>query len=164
MRQRRSVRILKPMLTPRAAMVAVLGWRRSLSRSHGLVTSDHFRLQHLALPVMQGLHRTLGIYDGRLPNRHIWRHLLLAASTVRTSTGAREVMASAGCGKSCCLLRWHPATDVTIGRHLRSGRSATIAPLPVGSTPWSDACGNTVSSRHKTDAHAHDLCPFHRSP
>lgn len=163
MRQRRSVRILKPMLTPRAAMVAVLGWRRSLSRSLGLITSSHLRLLDWVLPVMQMVHRTSWIYDGRLPNRHIWRHLLLAASTARTSMGARVVMASAGCGKSCCLLTWHPATDVSTGRHLRSDRSATIAPLPVGSTPWSVACGNTVSSRSRSDDHPHHLCALRRS-
>ena len=81
------------------------------------------------LPVMEWVHRTLGICDGRLPNRHIWRHLLLAASTARTSMGAREVTASAGSGKSCCLLRWHPITVVGTGRHHRFGSGATVAPL-----------------------------------
>ena len=103
------------------------GWRRSLSRSHGLVTSDHSRLLHWVLPVMQRLHRTLGIYDRRLPDCHIWHHLLLAASTTRTSTGAKVVMASAGSGKSCCLLRWHPATVVSTGRQLWSGSGEAIA-------------------------------------
>lgn len=109
--------------------------------------SGHFRPfspAGLGFAWMRGLQRTPWIYDGRLPNRHIWRHLLLAASTARTSTGAREVMASAGCGKSCCLLRWRQVTDVSTGRHLRSDRSATIAPLPLGGSPWSDACGNTL--------------------
>ena len=69
----------------------------------------------------------LGIYDGCLPNRHIWRHLLLAASTARTSTGARAVMASAGSGKSYCLLRWHQATVVSTGLHQRIGSGVTVA-------------------------------------
>ena len=81
------------------------------------------------LPVMQGAHRTIRICDGRLPNRHIWRHLVLAASTARTSMGAREVTASAGSGKSCCLLRWHPITVVGTGRHHWICSGATVAPL-----------------------------------
>ena len=84
------------------------------------------------LPVMQWVHRTTKIYDGRLPDRHIWRHLLLAASTARTSAFAMELLVSAGSGKSCCLLSWRPLTVVSIGRHLRSDRSATIAPLLIG--------------------------------
>jgi hypothetical protein len=31
-----------------------------------------------------------------LPNRHTWRHPLLAASTARTSTFAMELLVSAG--------------------------------------------------------------------
>ena len=155
--------ITKTLLTassapPNGKAGALRGWWRSLC----LVIPDHSRPQHLVLPVMQGLHRTLGIYDGRLPNRHTWRHPPLAASTVRTSMGARGVMASAGSGRSCCLLRWHPATDVSTGRHQRFGSGTAVAPLPVGSTPWSDACGNTVSSRSRSDASSHDLCDLHR--
>ena len=81
------------------------------------------------LPVMQGAHRTIRICDGRLPNRHIWRHLVLAASTARTSMGARAVTASAGSDKSCCLLRWHPITVVGTGRHHWICSGATVAPL-----------------------------------
>ena len=81
------------------------------------------------LPVMQGAHRTIRIYKGRLPNLHIWRHLVLAASTARTSMGARAVTASAGSGKSCCLLRWHPTTVVGTGRHHWICSGATVAPL-----------------------------------
>ena len=137
---------------------------RFLSQSLGLVTSAHSRLQDWVLPFMQGVHRTSRIYDGRLPDRHIWRHLLLAASTARTSAVAMELLVSAGSGKHFYPLRWHPATVVSTGRHLRSDSSATTALLPVGSTPWSVACGNTVSSRHQTDAPAHHLCALHRSP
>jgi hypothetical protein len=117
---------------PNGKAGALRVWRRSLSRSLGLVTSDHSRLPDWVLPLMQWAHRTLRIYDGRLPNRHIWRHLLLAASTARTSTGARDVMASAGFGKSCCLLRWRQVIVVSTGRHHRFGSGATVAPLPLG--------------------------------
>ena len=94
------------------------------SRSLG---QSHFLLLESVMPVMQGLHRTLGIYDGRLLIRHTWRHLLLAASTARTSMGAREVMASARSGRSCCLLRWRPVTVVSTGRRLRFGSGARVA-------------------------------------
>ena len=92
----------------------------------------HFRTfspAGLVLARYAGVHRTIRIYKGRLPNRHIWRHLLLAASTARTSMGARAVTASAGSGRSCCLLRWHPITVVGTGRHHRFGSGATVAPL-----------------------------------
>jgi hypothetical protein len=114
-------------------------WNRSLGQSLS-------HLQDWVLPVMQRVHRPSAFYDGRLPDRHIWRHPLLAASTARTSAVAMELLGSAGSGKHCCRLRWHPLTAVSTGRHLRSDSSAAGVPLPVGMCLWSDACGNTVSS------------------
>ena len=100
-----------------------------MSQSLAMVTFAHFRPLDWFLPVMQGVHKTIRIYKGCLPNRHIWRHLLLAASTARTSMGARAVTASAGSGKSCCLPRWHPITVVGTGRHHWICSGATVAPL-----------------------------------
>ena len=79
------------------------------------------------VPLMQGVHRTPWIYDGRLPDRHTWRHPLLAASTARTSVVAMELLVFAGFGKRCFLPRWRPASVVSTGRHLQCVRSATVA-------------------------------------
>ena len=78
-------------------------------------------------PLMQWVHRTPWIYDGRLPDRHAWRHPLLAASTARTSLVAMELLVFAGFGKRCFLPRWRPASVVSTGRHLQCVRSATVA-------------------------------------
>jgi hypothetical protein len=94
-----------------------------------LVASVHCGLQRWVLPVMRRAHQDPWIYDGRLLNRHAWRLSLPAAPTARTSMGVKEVLASAGSGRSCCLLRWRPTTAVSTGLHLRFGSSATIAPL-----------------------------------
>jgi len=67
------------------------------------------------LLLMQWVHRTLRVYDGRLLDRHTWRPSPLAASPVRTSMAAKAVVAPAGSGRSCCLLRWRPATVVSTG-------------------------------------------------
>ena len=40
---------------------------------------------------------------------------------------AREALASAGSGRPWFLLRWHPPTAVSTGRHHLAGRSAMVA-------------------------------------
>jgi hypothetical protein len=76
---------------------------------------------------MHSAHKVPWVYDGQLLNWHICHLFSLAASTARTSAVAMELLVSAGSGKHCYPIRWHPTIAVSTGRHLRSDSSATIA-------------------------------------
>ena len=86
--------------------------------------------QSSALPVMQQPHTA---------TRHAgWTTARLAYTpsvyppfcfNCQTAMDAREALVSAGSGRPWFLLRWHPLTAVSTGKHHLAGRSAMVAPL-----------------------------------
>ena len=108
---------------------------------------------------MRWVYRVSCVSYGRLINIYIWRHPMFAASTARISLDAKKVMASAGSGKSCFLLRLRQltvlSTDGTIGsvtvHWLRlygiSSPSSKSAPAPYGTHPRSGVLPVSVSQK-----------------
>ena len=121
-------------------------------RSLALSACAHSRLWDRVSPSMHWAPGPSTPYAGQLINWHTCRLSSLAASTARTSVVAMELLVSAGFGRHCSLLRLHPITAVSTGRHLLSDSSATIAPLPplIGLRPDPFQGSTELALTHRT--------------